>query len=291
MWLRCQIGSKSPLANRNARMFCAASLPRKWSIRKIWSSLKTRCSSLFSDLERRQVDAERLLHDDPAARDQVGLLEDLHDVQRGLRRHAQVVQPVARPVAARRLVGLVDDGLQPVGARLPGRPPQPLLELLPVLLLDLVRRELVDRPAGELEERVAVVLVEGGADDLEVAQQPGLEQVQQARQQLALGQVARGPDEDDRDGRCRHAPQRGISTARSRRACTSRSSPTSTATSRRSTPCWRTRAASTRTGSSVTWSRTGRGRRSAYVGCVRSPVWSRSAATPTATRSRHHPTR
>ena len=51
MWLRCQIGSNSPLANRNARMFCAASLPRKWSIRKIWSSLKTRCSSLLSDFE------------------------------------------------------------------------------------------------------------------------------------------------------------------------------------------------------------------------------------------------
>ena len=57
------------------------------------------------------------------------------------------------------------------------------------------------------------MLVEGGAHDLEVAQQPGLEQVQQARQQLALGQVARGPDEDDRDGRCRHTPQRDISTA------------------------------------------------------------------------------
>ena len=38
MWsmkLRFQIGSNSPFAKRNARMFCAASLPRKWSIRKI----------------------------------------------------------------------------------------------------------------------------------------------------------------------------------------------------------------------------------------------------------------
>ena len=41
MWsmkLRFQIGSNSPLAKRNARMFCAASLPRKWSIRKICDS-------------------------------------------------------------------------------------------------------------------------------------------------------------------------------------------------------------------------------------------------------------
>ena len=225
MWLRCQIGSKSPLANRKARMFCAASLPRKWSIRKIWSSLKTRCSSLFSDLELARSVPNGFSMMIRLREHQVGLLEDLHDVERGLRRHAQVVQPVARPVAAGRLVGLVDDGLEPVGARLPGRPPEPLLELLPVLLLDLVRRELVDRPAGEVDEGVPVVLVEGGADDLEVAQQPGLEQVQQARQQLALGQVARGPDEDDRDGRCRHAPQRDISTARSGGRRT-RSSPT-----------------------------------------------------------------
>ena len=31
-------------------MFCAASLPRKWSIRKIWSSWKTSWSSAFSFL-------------------------------------------------------------------------------------------------------------------------------------------------------------------------------------------------------------------------------------------------
>ena len=37
---RFQIGSNSPLAKRNARMFCAASLPRKWSMRKIWLSSK-----------------------------------------------------------------------------------------------------------------------------------------------------------------------------------------------------------------------------------------------------------
>ena len=35
MKFRFQIGSNSPLAKRKARMFCAASLPRKWSIRKI----------------------------------------------------------------------------------------------------------------------------------------------------------------------------------------------------------------------------------------------------------------
>ena len=47
MWsmkLRFQIGSNRPLAKRNARMFCAASLPRKWSMRKIWRSRKVSCT-------------------------------------------------------------------------------------------------------------------------------------------------------------------------------------------------------------------------------------------------------
>ena len=48
MKLRFQIGSKRPLAKRKARMFCAASLPRKWSIRKICSSSKTSCSAALS---------------------------------------------------------------------------------------------------------------------------------------------------------------------------------------------------------------------------------------------------
>ena len=51
MWsmkLRFQIGSNSPLANRNARMFCAASLPRKWSIRKTCRSRKVSCTLSLS---------------------------------------------------------------------------------------------------------------------------------------------------------------------------------------------------------------------------------------------------
>ena len=48
MWLRFQIGSNSPFAKRKARMFCAASLPRKWSMRKICSSSKTSCSAALS---------------------------------------------------------------------------------------------------------------------------------------------------------------------------------------------------------------------------------------------------
>ena len=49
MKLRFQIGSNSPLAKRSASTFCAASLPRKWSMRKIWLSSKTSCTWSLSD--------------------------------------------------------------------------------------------------------------------------------------------------------------------------------------------------------------------------------------------------
>ena len=48
MWSRFQTGSNSPFANRSARMFCTASLPRKWSIRKICDSSNAVRSVAFS---------------------------------------------------------------------------------------------------------------------------------------------------------------------------------------------------------------------------------------------------
>ena len=74
---------------------------------------------------------------------------------------------------------------QPLRARLAGRPVEQLGELRPALGVAVVAAELVDGLVGELEEGVAVVLVEGGADDRDVAHQPGLEQVEQPGQQLA----------------------------------------------------------------------------------------------------------
>ena len=54
--------------------------------------------------------------------------------------------------------------------------------------------------AGELDERVAVVLVQRGADDLHLVEQPGLEEVQQSGQELALGEVTGRTEEDDGRG-------------------------------------------------------------------------------------------
>jgi hypothetical protein len=44
---RFQIGSNSPLAKRNAMTFWTVSFPRKWSIRKIWSSCSVRRMRAF----------------------------------------------------------------------------------------------------------------------------------------------------------------------------------------------------------------------------------------------------
>ena len=57
-----------------------------------------------------------------------------------------------------------------------------------------------DGLAGELDEGIPVVLVEGGAHDLDLGQQAGLEQVQHPGEQLALGQVAGCSEEDDGRG-------------------------------------------------------------------------------------------
>ena len=96
MWLRFQIGSKRPLAKRRARMFCAASLPRKWSMRKTCSSSKTSWTIGVQLPGAREVGAERLLHDHPRALGQPGVAEHPHRRRvAGGRRDAQVVQAAA----------------------------------------------------------------------------------------------------------------------------------------------------------------------------------------------------
>ena len=148
---------------------------------------------------RGQVGAERLLHDDPAAVDETRVLEHVHHRQGGLRRDAQVVQPT-KLLGAELGLGVGDRRTQCRGPAGSGRPVQSLGELRPALgvgSLAAVRR---DRLPGELDEGVAVVLIERGAHDLHLLQQAGLEQVQQPGEQLALGEVASGTEEDDGRG-------------------------------------------------------------------------------------------
>ena len=107
MCCRFQIGSNKPFAKRNARMLSAASLPRKWSIRKIWLSSKVWCSASLSFTARREIRAERLLHDDAGPGGEPDLAELLHDFGRRGRRNAEIVEPA--DVAAELVFELADD--------------------------------------------------------------------------------------------------------------------------------------------------------------------------------------
>ena len=146
------------------------------------------------------VGAERLLHDDPAAHDQAGLEDGAHRGERGLRRHRQVVQPLV-DVTGQQLLG-PGDGLAQ-GER-PGRERhevEALGELVPVGVAHLAGAVLADGDQGQVAERVGGHLVEGGPHDAQVLDEPGLEQVQQAGDQLALGEVPGGAEQDEGGGR------------------------------------------------------------------------------------------
>lgn len=81
-----------------------------------------------------------------------------------------------------------------------------VVEGVPLLVGDGVAGELGDGLAGELAERVGVEVLQRRADDAQVVAQVGREQVTQAGQQLAVGEVSGGAEQDDRGGWCRHVP-------------------------------------------------------------------------------------
>ena len=118
MKFRFQIGSNRPLPKRNARMFCAASLPRKWSIRKIWSSAKYSCSCSLSDtaLSRSVPKGFSMMMRQLAVRS--GLGQQPHGRQGRAGRHAQIVHAAA--LAAQRLLGPLAPPPSGPGARRQG---------------------------------------------------------------------------------------------------------------------------------------------------------------------------
>jgi hypothetical protein len=123
-------GLEEPLAKRKARMFWAASLPRKWSMRKTWSSSKTSCTHGVERLGAGQVGAEGLLHDHPdrstsPASESIWITASVR--RRG---DAQVVQSAG--LAAHVALGLGHVLGQRLGPRRGGAEAQPLLEVGPL---------------------------------------------------------------------------------------------------------------------------------------------------------------
>ena len=76
----------------------------------------------------------------------------------------------------------------------------PVLEAVPVRFHDVPPCELTACGQGELVEVVLVDLLEGGADDVHVGEQTGVEEPEQPGKELAAGQVPGGPEQDDHMG-------------------------------------------------------------------------------------------
>ena len=197
MWLRCQIGSKRPLAKRKdvLRRLLAEEVvdPEDLVLVEDLVQLAVQLPG------RREVGTEGLLHDDPAALDQVRVLEQVDHRQGSLGWDAEVVQ-AAQLVGAELFLGLRDGLPQGLGPTLARGPVQALGELRPALRVGPLPAVLRDGLAGELGERVAIVLLERGAHHLHLRQQAGIEEVQHAGEQLALGQVTGGSEQDNGRG-------------------------------------------------------------------------------------------
>jgi hypothetical protein len=91
------------LAKRKARIFWAASLPRKWSMRKIWSSAKTSCSWPLRETALSRSVPKGFSMIIPAAADEVGIGQEPYGGEGGGWRHAQIVDAAA--LAPQRLLG------------------------------------------------------------------------------------------------------------------------------------------------------------------------------------------
>lgn len=111
-----------------------------------------------------QVDAERLLHDDPGVLREVGLVQGVHHRQHRLGRDAQVVQQ-PDVLAAERLGLFGDRACQGLGAALLRHERQIGDELFEQFVGNLVVRELLAGLVRLLTEGVGVEFVQRRSDD------------------------------------------------------------------------------------------------------------------------------
>ena len=142
-----------------------------------------------------EVRAERLFHDDPGPVDEVCFRQQADGRQSGIGWHAQIVHTTSflAQFALRRL----DRRLEGVRAGTDRHVVQRLGKGGPVRVLHFSAGELVERLARDLAEAIGVDLVQRDADDSATRDEAGARQVEQAGQELASRQVARGTDKDN----------------------------------------------------------------------------------------------
>ena len=165
--------------------------------------VEDRVERLVELLGRGEVGAERLLGDDPPAVGATGRqlrrAEQFDDRWGGDRWDGEMEQPPRVPAdGLLRGSDRVHQRLRVV--RVGGTEREQLLEGVPCLALGLDQPELGDRVLGVLAELLVgrrTVRRRGADDAVLLRQQPGVGEVEQAGQQLALGEIARRPEDHD----------------------------------------------------------------------------------------------
>jgi hypothetical protein len=115
----------------------------------------------------------------------------------------------AATLAADRSLGPRHRLLQGLGARGQGDIVERRRERGPVGLARLARAEPVERVVREGAKAVGIEIIQRDADDPAARDEPGAGKVEQARQQLAAGEVAGGAEQDD-NLRLSRADPRGV---------------------------------------------------------------------------------
>ena len=165
-------------------------------MRKTWDSSKHVGDRGVESSRRREVDAEGLLADDLRVLVESGRAQHLDDAEQRAGRHGEVEESL--DVAADLLLGARDGVDEFAGAVFFGvGEGEVLLELLPVGALGLVRTELAHRVVGALSKllvREGRGLTRTADDPVVLRQEPGDGEVEQTRQDLALGEVTGGAE-------------------------------------------------------------------------------------------------
>ncbi len=142
-----------------------------------------------------EIRAERLLHDHPRPVSEARLAERVDHVDRGVGRHAQVVQ--AAGFSTQLAFGPCDGVGERRRSRAGGHIAQPGRELVERrVVVDLAAEVLACLPR-QGAKGVIVQVLERGPHDPGVRDQTGLGQVETAGQELSLREVARGAEQDD----------------------------------------------------------------------------------------------
>ena len=166
-------------------------------MRKIWSSAKTLCSRGVERDRALEIGAERLFHDDPRSLGEIGLGQHLDRRQRGVRRHAHIVDAPA--LAVEGLLRLLDRSPERAGAgrhrhvveRLREAPARPPSGACGRGGSNAASRAMARKPSASIASSDTPMIRHFGM-------KPAVHEMKEARKQLLVREIA-GRAEQDHD--------------------------------------------------------------------------------------------